>query len=63
MKTKAEISQQFLELSGVVQAQLLDELLQEFETQGKVLENETQEREKSNDRKGCPHCSSSSVYK
>jgi transposase-like protein len=63
MKTKAEIKQQFLELPGVVQEQLLDELLRDFETRGQVLENVTQEREKSNDRKGCPHCSSASVYK
>lgn len=63
MKTKAEIKQQFLELPGAVQEQLLDELLQDFETRGQVLENVTQEREKSSDRKGCPHCSSASVYK
>jgi transposase-like protein len=63
MKTKAEIKQQFLELPGVLQEQLLDELLQDFETRGQVLENVTQEREKSNDRKGCPHCSSARVYK
>ena len=63
MKTKAEIKQQFLELPGVVQEQLLDELLQDFETRGQVLENVAQEREKSKNRKDCPHCSSASVYK
>jgi len=63
MKTIAEIKQQFLELPGLVREQLLNELLQDFETRGQVLENVTKEREKSNNRKDCPHCSSTSVYK
>lgn len=63
MKSKDEIKQQFQELPGIVQEQLLDELLTEYELRGQVLENATQELEKKANRKPCPHCGSEKTYK
>lgn len=63
MKTSAEIKRQFQELPGIIQEELLDELLQDFEMRGQVLENVTQELEKSCKKKTCPYCASASVYR
>ena len=63
MKAIDEIKKKFKELPGIVQEELLDEHLRDFEVRGQVLENVTQEREKSKDKKVCPHCSSDKIYK
>jgi len=63
MKTKDEIKKEFQELPGLVQEQLLDELLRDYEMRGQVLETVTQELEKSNKKKPCPHCGSEKIYK
>jgi transposase-like protein len=63
MKTIEEIKNEFQELPGLVQEQLLDDLLQDFELRGQVLENVTDELSKKNNKKPCPHCSSKQVYK
>jgi transposase-like protein len=63
MKTKEEIKKNFQELPGLVQEQLLDELLKDYELRGQVLENVTQELEESKKKKPCPHCSSENVYR
>lgn len=63
MNTTEEIKHRFQELPGLVQEQLLNELLEDYELRGQVLENVTQELEKSNKRKPCPYCASKKVYK
>ena len=63
MNTIEEIKDKFHELPLIKQEQLLDELLKEYELSGQILENVTQENEKSNKRKPCPHCRSEKVYK
>jgi len=63
MKSTEEIKKMFQELPGIVQEQLLDELLGDYEMRGQVLENVTEEIEKSKNRKPCPHCNSEKVYK
>lgn len=63
MSTKEEIKQQFQQLSGIHQEQLLEDLLQDYELRGQVLENTKQEQEEIKKRKDCPHCLSESVYK
>lgn len=63
MRTSKEIKSIFQELPIRVQNDLLEELLIEQELQGKVLEEARQELEKSREKKPCPHCSSTKVYK
>jgi transposase-like protein len=63
MKTIEEIKNEFQELPGLVQEQLLDDLLQDFELRGQVLENVKDELSRKNNKKPCPHCSSKQVYK
>lgn len=63
MKEKDEIKKEFQSLPGIVQEELLDELLKDYEMRGQVLDNVKQELEKSKKRKPCPHCSSDKVYK
>lgn len=63
MKTAEEIKKMFQQLPGGVQEQLLDDLLKDYELRGQVLENVTEELEKSKKRKPCPHCKSEKVYK
>jgi transposase-like protein len=63
MNSTEDLKHRFHELSGLEQEQLLDELLKDYELRGQVLENVTQELEKSNKRKPCPHCASEKVYK
>jgi len=63
MKTTDEIKKVFQKLSGTDQEELLNELLRDFEMQGQVLKNVTQELENGKNRKVCPHCSSEKIYK
>jgi len=63
MKTIDELKKEFLELPGHIQELYLDELLKEYELRGQVLENAKQDMSKKQQRKACPHCSSSKVYK
>jgi len=63
MKTKDEIKKEFQELPGLVQEQLLEELLRDYEMRGQVLESLTIELETSNKKKPCPHCYSEKTYK
>ena len=63
MNTTEEIKHRFQELPGFEQEQLLDELLKDYELRGQVLSNVTQELEKGNKRKPCPHCACEKVYK
>ena len=63
MNTSDDIKLKFQELPGMQQEQLLDELLKDYELRGQILENVTQELEKSKKRKPCPHCSNEKVYK
>ena len=63
MKIAEEIKIRFQELPGIVQEQLLTELLQDFEIRGQVLENVTQELAKSCKKKICPYCPSEKVYR
>ncbi|MEI7668284.1 MAG: hypothetical protein WCI62_04770 [Erysipelotrichaceae bacterium] len=63
MKMTEEINIKIRELQGIIQEQLLDELLKDFELRGQVLTNVNQELEKQRHRKPCPHCSSNKIYK
>lgn len=63
MKVTEEIKNKFKELSGLMQEQLLDELLKDYEMRGQVLDNVTQTIEKRKQKKPCPHCSGEKVYK
>ena len=63
MITNQEIKDLFSQLSGTSQSQLLDDLLVEHELQGKVLEEAEQAVSEKREKKPCPHCQSSSVYK
>jgi transposase-like protein len=63
MKTTDEIKKGFKELPGSDQEVLLNELLRDFELQGQVLKNVTDELEKSKNRKACPNCGSEKIYK
>lgn len=63
MKTTEEIKNKIRVLPGIIQEQLLDELLKDFEMRGQVLTNVNEELEKQRHRKHCPHCSSEKVYK
>ena len=63
MKTPEAIKEEFKQLPGLIQEQLLDELLSDFENRGQVLDNTIQEIKQSRIKKPCPHCESTSVYK
>ncbi|GAB1417880.1 IS1595-like element ISSsu9 family transposase [Bacteroidales bacterium] len=63
MKTKEDIKLEFAKLSAIDQEQLLDELLRDYETRGQILETLTDEIQKRNKKKPCPHCASEIVYK
>ena len=63
MDTTEDIKHRFLELPGLQQERLLDELLTNYELRGQVLANVTQELEQNSTRKPCPHCASEKVYK
>ncbi len=63
MKSSQEIKELFAQLPMATQSQLLDELLQEQELQGKVLLAAQEEILEKRKKKPCPHCSSESVYK
>ena len=63
MGTINEIKSIFNSLSGYQQEQVLEELLQEHEVQGKVLEIATSEVIQDRGKKPCPYCASEKVYK
>lgn len=63
MKTREEIKALFQDLPIGVQNELLGELLMEQELQGRILEESEDIVSKKREKKPCPHCSSSSVYK
>lgn len=63
MKTINDIKSVFRSLSSYQQEQVLEELLQEHEVQGKVLELATAEVLQERGKKPCPHCGSEKVHK
>jgi len=63
MKTSQEIKALFEELPLSSQRELLEYLLLEQELQGKVLEEASQEVISKRNKKPCPHCSSTKVYR
>lgn len=63
MKQITEIKKKFKSLPASAQVKLLDELLQEHELSGQVIETVKQDLAVSKTRKPCPHCSSEKVYK
>jgi len=63
MKSREEIKELFAQLPLSSQSELLDELLQEQELQGKVLVAAQEEIAEKRKKKPCPHCSSEQVYK
>jgi transposase-like protein len=63
MKTSQEIKESFNELPVGIQNMLLEELLMEQELQGKVIQEAGLEILKDRDKKPCPHCASTKVYK
>lgn len=63
MKSIEEIKDTFKGLPGLIQEQLLDDLLKDFELRGQILENVTKDLAVQNNKKPCPHCSSKNVYK
>jgi len=63
MKTSQEIKALFNDLPLGVQRELLGDLLMEQELQGKVLQEAKEEVIKKREKKPCPHCSSTKVYK
>ena len=63
MKTSQEIKDLFNELSLGSQNELLNDLLIEQELQGKVLQEAGLIVSTKRDKKPCPHCSSTKVYK
>ncbi len=63
MKTSQEIKTLFEELPLAVQNGLLEDLLMEQELQGKVLQEAKQAVVEKRNKKPCPHCSSTKVYK
>jgi transposase-like protein len=63
MKTSDEIREKFLALSGSDQELLLNDLLRDYEVRGQILENASQELSIKKEKKPCPHCNSSKVYK
>lgn len=63
MKTREEIKSLFEALPITVQNELLEDLLMDQELQGKVLQEAEQAVVKKRNKKPCPHCSSTKVYK
>lgn len=63
MKSRHEIKELFTQLPIAAQTQLLDELLQEHELQGKILTEARAEVSGKRKKKPCPHCASNNVYK
>lgn len=63
MNKTEELKQMFQELPGIVQGQLLDDLLKDYELRGQILDDVTQELGSGNKKKPCPHCASGKVYK
>ncbi len=63
MKSSQEIKELFAQLPISSQRQLLDELLQEQELQGKILTDAQEEISGKRKKKPCPHCTSKNVYK
>lgn len=63
MTTIENIKTIFSNLSGYQQEQVLEELLQEHELQGKIFDQATEEVINKRGKKPCPHCESSKVYK
>lgn len=63
MHTKEAIKSLFEELPLDVQNELLEDLLMDQELHGKVLQEASQTVEKKRNKKPCPHCSSTKVYK
>lgn len=63
MRTSEEIKNLFNDLPISVQNELLGDLLMEQELQGKVLLEATQAVLKKRNKKPCPHCSSTKVYR
>ena len=63
MRSSQEIKKMFAQLSLASQRELLDELLQERELQGKILSEAHEEVFVKRKKKPCPHCASSNVYK
>ncbi|MCD4811986.1 IS1595 family transposase [bacterium] len=63
MKSSQEIKKLFAQLPIASQTELLDELLQEQELQGKILIAAYEEVSRKRKKKPCPHCSSDNVYK
>lgn len=63
MNTIETIKEQFQNLPGNEQELLLEQLLQNFELRGQILENVVQTLEDDNVRKPCPYCSNDKVYK
>ena len=63
MTTIGNIKLIFSNLSRYQQKQVLNELLQEHELQGKIIDQATEELKNQRRKKLCPHCESSKVYK
>lgn len=63
MKTYEEIKALFEKLPISAQNKLLEDLLMGQELQGKVLQEAEQSVVKKRNKKPCPHCSSTTVYK
>jgi len=63
MKQITEIKATFKSLPVTTQAQLLDELLQEFEMNGHLIESVKMDIKEQKSKKPCPHCASLKVYK
>lgn len=63
MTSHSTIKERFLKLSSSERSQLLEELLQEHELQGVILEEAESEISHKRLRKPCPHCKSSKVNK
>lgn len=63
MTRSEKIKELFAELPADSQTRLLDELLQDQELQGKVLQSAQEEVSQKRKKKPCPHCSSANVHK
>ncbi len=63
MKSRHEIKELFAQLPMSAQTELLNELLQEQELQGKILIEAQEELSSKRKKKPCPHCTSINVYK
>lgn len=63
MRSSAEIKELFAQLPLASQSELLNELLQEQELQGKILLEAQEEVSLKRKKKPCPYCSSTNIYK